>query len=119
MPSLETVEARPLSAAKLNTSRLADALHDAERFGRLEAEAFDTQLSELERRERDALLGKSALACEQFLGPSPEEGQVVTNTEVLRLRREIDRLADFHRSLLHSRSWRLLQALKRPLGRAW
>ncbi len=117
MPSLETAEVRPMP---IPASRaLENALADAERFGRLEAEAFEAGLREIEQRERENLMGKTALASEQF-GPGVQDDlPLVTSTEVLRLRREIDRLADFHRTLLHSRSWRLLQALKRPIGRAW
>ncbi|HXU29891.1 MAG TPA: hypothetical protein VN851_04870 [Thermoanaerobaculia bacterium] len=117
MPSLETAEARPSSFPASRS--LGSALGDAERLGRLEAEAFDAGLREIEQRERENLMGKTVLASDQFDGFGPEEGPVATTTEMLRLRREIDRLADFHRTLLHSRSWRLLQALKRPLGRAW
>jgi hypothetical protein len=98
---------------------LEGAIADAERFGRLEAEAFDAGLREVEQRERENLMGKSALGSDPFGRSGQDEVPVMTSTEVLRLRREIDRLADFHRTLLHSRSWRLLQALKRPLGRAW
>jgi hypothetical protein len=98
---------------------LENAVADAERFGRLEAEAFDAGLREVEQRERENLVGKTALASDPYGWPDQDDVPVMTSTEVLRLRREIDRLADFHRTLLHSRSWRLLQALKRPLGRAW
>ena len=117
MPSVETAEARhsPVPASRA----LAGAVEDAERFGRLEAEAFDAGLREIEQRERENLMGRSALASDYLGNSGSDEAPVLTSTEVLRLRREIDRLADFHRTLLHSRSWRLLQALKRPLGRAW
>lgn len=117
MPSVETAEAQPLAVPA--SRALENALADAERFGRLEAEAFEAGLREIEQRERENLMGKSALSSEQLGGMAADEAPAMTSTEVLRLRREIDRLADFHRSLLHSRSWRLLQALKRPLGRAW
>ncbi len=117
MPSVDTVEAQTLPAPA--TRGFERALADAERLGRLEAESFEAGLREIERRERENLMGRSALASGLFASPDQDEAPAVTNTEVLRLRREIDRLADFHRTLLHSRSWRLLQALKRPLGRAW
>ena len=117
MPSVETAEARLLPVPA--SPALEGAIADAERFGRLEAEAFDAGLREIEQRERENLMGRSALASDQFGGSSADEPPALTSTEVLRLRREIDRLADFHRTLLHSRSWRLLQALRRPLGRAW
>lgn len=116
MPSVATVEA-PLHAPATRGRERAFA--DAERLGRLEAEAFEAGLRETERRERENLMARSALASDLFADTEPDEVSATTNTEVLRLRREIDRFADFHRSLLHSRSWRLLQALKRPLGRAW
>ena len=116
MPSVETAEARLLPVPA--SPALEGAVADAERFGRLEAEAFDAGLREIEQRERENLMGRSALASDQLAGFA-DEAPALTSTEVLGLRREIDRLTDFHRKLLHSRSWRLLQALKRPLGRAW
>ncbi len=116
MPSVETAEARPSPPAA--ALAFEAALADAERFGRLEAEVFDADLREIERRERENLLGRTALA-DGGLRPPAQDEPAVTHTEVLRLRREIDRLAEFHRTLLHSRSWRLLQALRRPFGRAW
>ncbi len=117
MPSVETAEARPSPPAVGLVFEVA--LTDAERFGRLEAEAFDADLRLIERRERENQLGRTALADRGSDTPAQEEAPPVTHTEVLRLRREIDRLAEFHRTLLHSRSWRLLQALRRPFGRAW
>ncbi|HEV7670226.1 MAG TPA: hypothetical protein VGS22_17040 [Thermoanaerobaculia bacterium] len=116
MPSAEIVEAPPLPPP---AAGLESAVADAERYGRLEAEAFDAGLREIERRERENLLSRTALVDGGFGVLLQEDAAPLTGTEVLRLRREIDRLSDFHRALLHSRSWRLLQALKRPLGRAW
>lgn len=115
MPSVETAEARHLPVSPAPEGAVADA----ERFGRLEAEAFDSGLREIEQRERENLLGRSALASDQLGSAGQDDVPALTSTEALRLRREIDRLADFHRTLLHSRSWRLLQALKSPFGRAW
>ncbi len=116
MPSVETAEARP--SPPESDLAFEAALTDAERFGRLEAEALDADLRRVELRERESLLGRTELSVVGFGSPTQEE-PTVTNTEVLRLRRENDRLVEFHRALLHSRSWRLLQALRRPFGRAW
>lgn len=118
MPSVETLEAPPLPVSAPVSSGLERALAEAERFGRLEAEAYEAGLRAIERRERELLMGRSALASDLFAA-DPDGVPVTSTTELLRLRREVDRLADFHRTLLHSRSWRLLQALKRPFGRAW
>ncbi len=116
MPFVEIAEAppSPSPAAALNAARA-----DAERFGRLEGEGFDADLREIERRERENLLGQTAVAEGGIATLDPDDAPQATSTEVVRLRREIDRLAEFHRALLHSRSWRLLQSLKRPFGRSW
>ena len=36
-----------------------------------------------------------------------------------RLRREVDLLAAFQRSVVRSRGWRLVQMISRVLGKAW
>jgi hypothetical protein len=117
MPSVEIVENRP-APPPVDTA-LESALADAQRYGRLEAEVFDAGLREIECRERENMLCRTALVDGGFGVLVQQDAQPLTDTEVLRLRRELDRLSDFHRTLLHSRSWRLLQALRRPLGRAW
>ncbi|MEA2560805.1 MAG: hypothetical protein QOH06_2309 [Acidobacteriota bacterium] len=91
---------------------------EAEDCGELEARAFDLRLRALESREREDRLTRlvaerpdlSAIPALSYGGESPE---------VERLRREVGLLADYHHALLRSKGWRFVQALRRPLGRAW
>jgi hypothetical protein len=95
-----------------------EALADARRYGRLEAEAFDRALHALEQRERDERLTRLTWgADEDFLayavGPSG------TAAMIAQLERDVERLARFHDAVLRSRGWRWLQRLRRLAGRAW
>ncbi|HVT59284.1 MAG TPA: hypothetical protein VHR45_12885 [Thermoanaerobaculia bacterium] len=93
------------------------ALREAERCGRREAEAFERALSERERRELENRLCWLAMgADDRAIEPAlrPEEPDIV-----LRLQRDIDRLSYFHRAVLKSRAWIVVQRLRRPFGRAW
>ncbi|HXU45684.1 MAG TPA: hypothetical protein VN783_09165 [Thermoanaerobaculia bacterium] len=92
---------------------------DSVLLGRLEAEAFDARLREIERTEREGLLARLALSPESCSASDEEIRPAASRSEILRLKREIDRFAEFHRALVRSRSWRLLQFLRRPFGRAW
>ncbi len=92
---------------------------EAEDCGELEARAFDLRLRALEGREREDRLTR-------LVAERPDLAAIPTlshagahNPEVERLRREVGLLADYHQALLRSKGWRLVQALRRPLGRAW
>lgn len=90
-----------------------DDLAAARERGRREAEALDHRLAAVERGERDDLLAQ--LGGERsFLQDRSERSEVIW-----RQQREIDRLVEWHRAVTSSRAWRLVQALRRPFGRAW
>ncbi len=102
----------------VGASKSSPLLEEAREIGRFEAEAFDRRLRDLEQSERAEIL-------EQIVSvglPRGSEDPVVQNIrhhDAVRLQRDLDRLSEFHRTLVTSRSWRLLQLLRRPFGRAW
>lgn len=95
-----------------------DEITQAEHTGRMEAEAFDLRLRASESREREDRLTR-LVAERPDLSAAPMPLAVGDSALVGRLQREVELLAAFHRAVLHSRGWRLLQALRRPFGRAW
>lgn len=96
-----------------------DDLGEARNLGRLEAEAFDRRLREAEARDREVRLARLAASTDREEEASWSGGGDGSPYEVWQLRRDVERLAGFHQAVLHSRAWRLLQALRRPFGRAW
>jgi len=96
-----------------------DQTPEAERCGELEAKAFDLRLRELESREREDRLTR--LVAERpdlaAVPAMPLGGADVAQVE--RLQREVAMLAEYQHAVARSRGWRLLQALRRPFGRAW
>lgn len=92
-------------------------MDEARRLGRLEAEAVDRALREEERRERETRLARLVVIDDEDLEIA--EGAAAGDAEAARLRRDVERLAAFHQAVVRSRSWRILQALRRPFGRAW
>lgn len=83
----------------------------ARRLGTAEAEAADLRLKLKESLEREKLLIERALRAEEAL-------------EDLRrnehdLRDQIERYARFHRAVETSAPWRVIQFLRRLVGRAW
>lgn len=102
------------------TEQPEDPLAPARQAGRLEGERFDARLRRRERREREDCLTRRV-----WLRDADDEDAAVslaggtTSGEVWRLQQRVDELAAFHAAVLRSRSWRLLQALRRPFGRAW
>ena len=99
---------------------VGEALAQARRLGRLEAEHFDQRCRDREQRERESRLALLALHQAAPLADSPAGGRPVASTsEVARLRSQVEALAAFQTALFRSRSWRALQAMKRPFGRAW
>ena len=101
---------------------ISDAVEDARLLGRLEAERFDAALREREQQEREDRLTRLAAgdetAVEPALSLSGDNGMTGT-MESWRLRQDVERLAAFHHAVLHSRSWRLIQAARRLVGRGW
>ena len=97
-----------------------DPLAPARLAGRLEGQRFDARLRRRERREREDRLTRRIWA----QGPDDEDAAAAlpdgaTQGEVWRLQQRVDELASFHTAVLRSRAWRLVQAVRRPFGRAW
>jgi hypothetical protein len=97
-----------------------EMLEDARLRGRSEAETFDRELRERELRDREARLTRLAWAAEDLEAPgSWTAGQGAGSDVVWRLQQDLERLSAFHRAVLNSRAWRLIQMARRPFGRAW
>lgn len=99
-----------------------DETMESERYGELEARSFDLRLRELESREREDRLTRLIAERPDLLAapsavPAPFPAQ--ESAVVERLQREVALLAEFQSALVHSKGWHLLQALRRPFGRAW
>lgn len=96
-----------------------DQTREAERCGELEAKDFDSRLRELESRERqDRLTRLVAERPDLAAFPAPPPGGADA-AQMERLQREVALLADYHLAVARSKGWRVLQALRRPFGRAW
>jgi hypothetical protein len=102
----------------LKSSFPIDELDEARHLGRLEAERYDLRLRERESREREERLVRLAAGAET--AGEPEEFVAGGGSSSLwRLQQDNDRLAEFHRAVVNSKAWHLVQALRRPFGRAW
>ena len=108
----------PARAPTAEPEGAEDELARARRLGRLEAEALDRRCRDREQREREARLAAVALGGGSGVAMLADRGGA-SPAELARLRSQVESLGAFHASLLRSRSWRLLQALRRPFGRAW
>jgi hypothetical protein len=107
----------PVLSTILKPVSSRDALEEAQLLGRLEAESFDAALRERERHEREERLTRlvasgldSDVDFDLFHEPTGA---------TWRLRQDVARLSAFHQAVLHSRAWRLIQAARRLVGRAW
>ena len=94
-----------------------DQLESSRRLGQLEAEEFDARLREDEGRD----WGRNFARFPSGTDDRPESAAVSDDgsPEVLRLQREMEHLAAFHRAVLNSRAWRMIQAIRRVFGRDW
>ncbi|HEX5760383.1 MAG TPA: hypothetical protein VF121_14435 [Thermoanaerobaculia bacterium] len=98
------------------TEQPEDPLAEARLAGRLAGERFDATLRDRERREReDGLTRRVWTLPDEAGGGAAGE----STGELWRLQREVERLQGFHDAVVRSRPWRLLQAARRPFGRAW
>ena len=91
-----------------------DAIDVAERLGRMEAQSFDQALRDRERRELQERWSR--------IFPRPEASEsaaAAPGSLDLQTRHTLERMIDFHNAVVSSRTWKLLQALRRPFGRAW
>ncbi len=84
--------------------------------GRARAAAFDAALRQTEDSERIERLTRLAAGAEE--DPWPAGGESAP-TEVARLQRQVEALAQFRTAVLSSRPWRVIQAVRRLFGRAW
>jgi hypothetical protein len=111
-------------------SEQREDLSQAEELGRLKAERLDAALRTAERRERELCLARLVWDSAGPLAPvvdslgglsgARNDGwEGASAAEMYRLRQDVERLAAFHQAVLRSRAWRLVQSLRRPLGRAW
>jgi hypothetical protein len=103
----------------LNPSLQTNDREDARRLGRLEAESYDLGLREREGREREERLARLALSADGSWDSGASLANGGSSSTIWRLQQENERLAAFHRAVIHSKAWRLIQALRRPFGRAW
>jgi len=85
--------------------------------GRQAAERLDLELREDERRQRDRVRSRRDPKSREEGNPLPGLG--ILPPDVARLRREHAQLSDFHAAVMSSSGWRLLQAMRRLVGRAW
>jgi hypothetical protein len=83
----------------------------AVRLGTAEAEVCDLRLRLQESLDRELLLRERALRAEERLDDA------LRNEHDLRA--QIDRLAQFHRSVERSAPWRLIQFVRGLVGRRW
>jgi len=65
------------------------------------------------------LEGVRRLVGRRWMHPAGWRDEDWTGDEEVRLERRVRELGEFRAALLRSRSWRLLQALRRRLGREW
>jgi hypothetical protein len=85
--------------------------------GRRAAERLDLELRAEERRHRDRVrTRRQPPARDEEQRPAGDPG---LPPDLARLRREHAQLAAFHAAVSNSSGWRLLQALRRLVGRAW
>jgi hypothetical protein len=96
-------------------------LTQAQELGRLAAERLDQELRAVEEREREARLARLRAdpAAEPASSVKADARPEADSGEIWRLRHDNERLAYFHRAVLSSRGWRVLQWARRPFGRAW
>jgi len=95
-----------------------DEIAKEKNAGTLEAQSFDLRLRVLEAHEREDRLVR--LVSERpDLAAAPAPFAMYDAVVVSRLQQQIELLAGFQRAVLRSKGWRLLQALRRPFGRAW
>ena len=87
------------------------ALPDARKCGENEAEVLQLRLRLKESIARESRLVERTVVAEENL-----EAALSTEHE---LRQQIRRYADFHRAVTHSSAWRLIQFLRRLIGREW
>lgn len=87
------------------------ALPDARKFGENEAELLQLRLRLKESIAREARLVERTVLAEENL-----EAALSTEHD---LRQQVGRYAEFHRAVTQSSAWRVIQFLRRIVGREW
>lgn len=92
-----------------------DEIVEARLAGRRRAEAFDRSLREREHHEREERLAHLAGGGDEAVEPLRQ----ASSEQLRHLERQVELLAAFHRAVMGSRGWQMLQAMRRLMGRAW
>ena len=87
----------------------------AQAAGRAEGEAFVASLRRVEEQERVDRLTRLAASETDWTGAEGEPAP----TEVARLKAQVEALAAFRTAVLDSKPWRLIQSVRRLVGRDW
>ena len=87
------------------------SLPDARKCGENEAEVLQLRLRLKESVTREVRLAERTILAEENL-----ENALATEHE---LRLQLGRYAEFHRAVMRSVPWRLIQFLRRLVGREW
>jgi hypothetical protein len=94
----------------------ATGIAEARSLGTFSGEDFDSHLRSRERAERAELLTRardSQPATRQAAGP------VYPTEDIAGLKRELELLREFRLTVVRSKGWKVVQALRRLVGRAW
>ena len=94
----------------------SDALAFAGQLGRQQGEAFDRSLREAEARDREERLARAAWRPRMSREAWAEEAD---SLKVVQLEARLSELNTYLRAIDESLPWRLIQALRRMVGRAW
>lgn len=86
-------------------------LDDARRMGEIVAELLQLRLRLKESATREVRLAERTVLAEENLE------NALANEHELRL--QLGRYAEFHRAVTRSAPWRLIQSLRRLVGREW
>ena len=84
---------------------------EARKLGELEAEVLHLRLRLKESLARELRLVERAVKAEENVE------NALANEHDLRL--QVERYAEFHRAVERSRAWKVVQSLRRLLGRKW
>jgi hypothetical protein len=110
-PSSTPAIRNPGRGGRLNEAEGRTDHESAARAGEIEAEVADLRLRLKESQEREKRLAERAFLAEEIL-----EDTLSVEHE---LRIQIHRYAEFQRALSRSRPWRMIQLLRRLVGREW
>lgn len=98
-------------SAEMTREEPRDDIARASRLGELEAEIFHLRLRLKESLARELRLVERAIKAEENV-----ENALSTEYD---LRQQVERYAEFHRAVERSRAWKLIQSLRRLIGREW